>query len=103
MLFLEHLQQCAEYVTLDSKIKCLCLTVFFGGNPTNKTQTAYTWATINTKPPGPIIVIDQREILSRNQVQFSTHFLGGAQLCCAFHNQPPQAAQIWCRKANFLS
>jgi hypothetical protein len=64
MLFLEHLQQCAEYVTLDSKIKCLCLAVFFGGNPTNKTQTAYTWATTNTKPPGPIIVIDQREILS---------------------------------------
>jgi hypothetical protein len=57
---------------------------FFWGNPTNKTQTAYTWATINTKPPGPIIVIDQREILSRNQVQFITHFLGGAQLCCAF-------------------
>jgi hypothetical protein len=53
---------------------------FFGGNPINKTETAYTWGTTNTKPPGPIIVIDQAEILSRSQVQFITLSLGGAQL-----------------------
>jgi hypothetical protein len=31
----------AQYVTLDNKIKCLSLVVFFflGGNPTNKTVT----------------------------------------------------------------
>ncbi len=29
---------CAQYVTLDSKIKCLSLAGFFG-NPTNKTVT----------------------------------------------------------------
>jgi hypothetical protein len=34
----------AQYVTLDNKIKCLSLAVFFCGNPTNKTATgaAYT-------------------------------------------------------------
>jgi hypothetical protein len=56
---------------------------FFGGNPTNKTETgtAYTWGTTNSnsKPPGPIIVIDQSEILSCSYVQFITLFLGGAQ------------------------
>jgi hypothetical protein len=40
----------APYVTLDSKIKCLSLALFFG-NPTNKTETAYTWETTNSKPP----------------------------------------------------
>ncbi len=88
---------------MDSKIKCLSLAVFFG-NPANKTETgtAYTWGTTNSKPPGPIIVIDQSEILSRSQVQFITVLLGGAQLCCAFY-QPLQGARIWCRKTNFLS
>jgi len=51
----------AQYVTLDSKIKCLSLAFGFFGNPTNKTETgtAYTRGTTNSKPPGPIIVIDQ--------------------------------------------
>jgi hypothetical protein len=82
-----------------SKFSC-----FLFGNPTNKTETgtAYTWGTTNSKPPGPNIVIDQLEILSRSQVQFITLSLGGAQLCCAIY-QPLQAAQIWCRKTNFLS
>jgi hypothetical protein len=84
----------APYVTLDCKIKCLSLAVFFFGNPTNKTETAYTWGTTNSKPPGPIIVLNQSEIHIRSQVQFITLFLGGAQL---------QAAQIWCVKTNFMS
>jgi hypothetical protein len=77
-----------------SKVSC-----FPFGNPTNKTQTgtAYTWGSTNSKPPGPIIVIDQSEILSRSHVQFITLSLGGAQLCCAIY-QPLQAARIWCRK-----
>jgi hypothetical protein len=41
--------------------------------------------TTNSKPPGPIIIIDQSEILSRSHIQFSTLFFGGAQLCCAFY------------------
>jgi hypothetical protein len=49
-----------------------------------------------------IVVIGQSKILRRNQVQFSTLFLGGAQLCCAFY-QPRQAARIWCEKTNFVS
>jgi len=48
--------------------------------------------TTNSKPPEPIITIDQSEILSRSQVQFITFFSGGAQLCCAFY-QPRQSAQ----------
>jgi hypothetical protein len=75
---------------------------FLFGNPTNKTETAYTWGTTNRKPRGPIIVIDQSKILSRSQVQFITLSLGAAQLCCAIY-KPLQAAQIWCRKTNFLS
>jgi hypothetical protein len=31
--------------------------------------------TTNSKPPGPISMIDQSEILSRSQVQFITMFL----------------------------
>jgi len=80
-----------------SKFSC----VFFG-NPTNKTETAYTWGITNSKPPGPIIMIDQLEILSLSQVQFITLVFGGAQLCCAFH-QPRLAARIWCQKTNFQS
>jgi len=75
---------------------------FFCGNPTNKIEIPYTWGPTNSKPSGPIIVIGQSEILSRSQVQFITLFLGGAQLFWAFY-QPWQAAQIWCRKTNFLS
>jgi hypothetical protein len=96
----------AQYVTFDSKIKCLSLgfLLFFFGNPTNKTKTgiAYTWGTTNSKPPGPIIVINQLELLNYSEVQFIKLFLGVAQLCCAFY-QPQQAARIWCRKNNFLS
>jgi hypothetical protein len=39
--------------------------------PTNKTETgiAYMWGTTNSKPPKPIIMINQLEILIFNQVQ----------------------------------
>ncbi len=36
--------------------------------------------TTNSKPSGPIIMIDQSKILSCRQVQFITFFFGGAQL-----------------------
>jgi hypothetical protein len=42
--------------------------------------------TIN-KPPGPITMIDQSEILSRSQVQLITLYFGSAQLCCDFYQQ----------------
>jgi hypothetical protein len=53
----------------------------FQGNLANKTKigTAYTCGTINSKPPRPIIEIDQSEMLSYSQVQF-TLFLEGAPL-----------------------
>jgi hypothetical protein len=60
--------------------------------------------TTSSEPPGPIIMIDQSEILSRSQVQFITlFFFGDAQLCCAFYQPTQQAARIGCRKTNFLS
>jgi hypothetical protein len=45
----------AQDVTLDNKIKCLSLAVFFWQR-TNKTVTgtAYMWGTTNSKPPGLI-------------------------------------------------
>jgi hypothetical protein len=72
-----------------SKFSC------FFCNSTNKTEIgiAYTWGTANSKPPGPIIMIDQLEILSLSQVQFITLVFGGAQLCHAFY-QPRQAAEF---------
>ncbi len=39
--------------------------------------------TTNSKPPGPIITINQSEILSCSHVQFITLFFGGAELCWA--------------------
>ncbi len=99
---IESVSNSAQYVTLDSKIKCLSLQLYVFRNPTNNTETrtAYTWGTTNSKPLGPIIVIDQSEILSRSQVQFITLFFGGEQLCCAIY-RPRQAAQIWGRNNEF--
>jgi hypothetical protein len=63
--------------------------------------------TSNSKPPGPIITIDQTEIFSRSQVQFITLFFGSAQQCCAFY-QPWQAPRFgagklisWAKPAHF--
>jgi hypothetical protein len=52
---------------------------FSFGNPTNKTKTgiAYTWGTTNSKPPGPIIMINQIELLNYIEVQFIKLFFGG--------------------------
>ncbi len=47
-------------------------------------------------------MIDQSEILSSSKVQFITLLFGGTHLCCAFY-QLWLAAQMWCRKTNFLS
>jgi hypothetical protein len=80
-----------------SKFSCVFL-----DNHTNKTETGttYTCGITNSKPPGPIIIIDELEILSLNQVQFITLLFGGAQLCFAFY-QPGQTVRIW--SGNFLS
>ncbi len=79
----------SQYVTLDNKIKYRSLASFSFGNPTNRTVTEYV-GTTNTKPPGPVIMIDQSEILSCSQARFITLFFGGAHLCCAFY-QPATA------------
>jgi hypothetical protein len=81
----KSISNCAQYTTLDSKIKRLSLAAFFLGNPTNLTETAYTRGTRNGKPPGPIIVIDQLEKLMHSWVQFKLFIVGGAQLCCTFY------------------
>jgi len=45
---------------------------------------AFTWGTTISRLRGPIIMIDQSEILSCSQVQFITLFFGGAQLGTPF-------------------
>jgi hypothetical protein len=45
-------------------------------------------------------MIDQSEILSRSQVQFSTRFFGGAQLCCAIY-QPGKLHEFGAEKPIF--
>jgi hypothetical protein len=44
--------------------------------------------TTNSKPPGPIIMIDQSEILNRCQIIFITLFSACIQHCCSFHQAP---------------
>jgi len=82
-----------------SKFNC-----FFFGNPINntETETAYTWGTTHSKPSGPVIMIDQLEILSLSQVEFITLVFGGAQLCCALLPATTSCTNlVW--KNNFLS
>jgi len=63
-----------------AKFSCVFL-----DNHTNKIEagTTYTCGITNSKPPGPIIIINELEILSLSQVQFITLLFGGAQLCFA--------------------
>ncbi len=95
----------AQYVTLDNKIKCLNLAVFFT-NPTNKTGTgmAYTWGLLIANHLDQSLQLTN---LSRSQVQFITLVFGAAQLCCAFY-QLWQAARFgaekpisWAKPAHF--
>jgi hypothetical protein len=68
---LEHLQW---GLTLDSKIKWLSLAVLFFRQPL---KLHIRGGITNSKPSGPIIMIDQLEVLSLSQVQFITLvFLG---------------------------
>jgi hypothetical protein len=59
--------------------------------------------TTNSKLPGPIIMIDRSEILSRSQVQIISFFFQGTHTTVlrAFY-QPQQGARIWRWKTNFL-
>jgi hypothetical protein len=47
--------------------------------PKTETGTANRLGSTNSKPPGPIIMICQSEILSRSQIIFVTLFSAGAQ------------------------
>jgi hypothetical protein len=72
---LEHLQRCSECDTakifLTSKFSYLPFS-----NPThkNKTGTANSWETTNSKPPGPVIMIGQSQTGSGSQIIFITLF-----------------------------
>ncbi len=63
----------------------------------------------NSKPPGPTIMKDQSQILSRSQVQFITLFFWRcttvfARTCSSHLNAvypPRQSARLWCRKTHF--
>jgi hypothetical protein len=63
--------------------------------------------TTNRKPPGPISVIDQSEILTRSQVQFITISSGAAQLCwaitshCTLHEFGAEKPIFWAKPEHF--
>jgi len=59
---------------------------------THKTETGTKpnrSGTINSKPPGPIIMMSQSETLSSSQIIFVLLLFAAMQYCWAFH-QPPQ-------------
>ncbi len=74
---LEHLQQCwvcdAAKKILTSKLSYLVFS-----HPTHITQTgtANRWETTNSKPPGPITMIDRSKTGSSSQIIFTTLFSG---------------------------
>jgi hypothetical protein len=51
------------------------------------------WATTNSKPAGPIIMMDKSEILCSSRIITITLISAGAQDCCAFY-QPLQIMQV---------
>jgi hypothetical protein len=64
----EHLQLCAQHVTLQKYFSHPNLVLYFFCNPTHKTETgtANRWETTSSKPPGPIIMINQSETVTRS-------------------------------------
>jgi len=81
-----------------------CYLLFY--NPTHKTETGTAinkWGTINSKPPGPIVMMGHSsETLSTSLIIFITLFSAGAQHWFGFY-QPPQIVQLWWPKTIFLS
>jgi hypothetical protein len=81
ILFPTSISTGVQYVTLDNKIKCLSLAVFLLATPSkNYNRNCIYVGTTNSKPPGPIIMINQTEILSRSQVQNLLYYF------CEVHN-----------------
>jgi hypothetical protein len=74
-------------VTLQKYFSHPSLVIYFFATPPQKTElgTANRRGTTNSKPPGPIIMIGQSEILSSSQIIFITLFSAGAQPWCAFY------------------
>jgi hypothetical protein len=60
------------------------------------------WATTNSEPPGPIIMIGQSETQSSSEVIFIALFCAGAQRCCNSY-QPLQTLHLCWAKTIFLS
>ncbi len=63
-----------ECVTLQKYLSHPGLVIYFFFNSTNKTESASTWETTNSKPPGPIVMIGQSETGRSNQIIFITLF-----------------------------
>jgi hypothetical protein len=80
----------AQYVTLHKYFPHPSWGLILFCNPTQKTETrtANRLGTTNSKPPGPIIMMDQSETPTTSQIIFIRLFSVGAQRVCAFY-QPP--------------
>jgi hypothetical protein len=89
----------AQYVTLDSKIKCLSLGVFvFLETPSITVKLGlHIRKGVHIANHMPNHYDQPIKNTSLIQVQLITVVVGGPQLCCAFY-QPPQARRIWCEK-----
>jgi hypothetical protein len=82
-----------------SKFSC-----FSFGNPTNKivTRTAYTWGLLIANHLDQSLWSTNEKYWAAIRSNLVQSFLGGAQLCCTFH-QSRQVARLWCKITNFLS
>jgi hypothetical protein len=102
MVVLEHLQHCSvcdPYVILQKIILTSKSSYLLFSNPTHKLKlksgTANRWETINSKPPGPIIMIGQSETGSNIRSYLSHSSLAGVRLCCAFHYPQQTVQKCW--------
>ncbi len=69
-------------------------------NPTYKTETgtAYRWGTSNSKPHGPIIMMDQSETVISSQIIFDTVFSAGTHFCWWTNHVEPKPIS-WAKPA----
>jgi hypothetical protein len=85
-----------QYVTLQKYFSPPSLVVYFLYHLTHKTETgiANRWGTTDSKLPGPMTVMGQRETLKRSQIRFITLFSSKrTPLVCLLVREPQQTVQ----------
>jgi hypothetical protein len=87
ILYLAHLQRCWVFDPVNVLLTSNSSYLVFR-NPSDKTKIgiANRWGITNSKPPGPIIMMNQSETLNNSQVIFIALFSAGAQFVAPFTN-----------------